>query len=119
MRTTEERIAAVHQKAAELETESRKKRVRIMQSASVAAGLICIVLMAFFMPDTTAMLNAPTAAENMRGSIFAENGVLGFIVIGILSFLLGVSVTVFCFRLRKWRDAQDKEKNRIEQDKEP
>ena len=33
-------------------------------------------------------------------SSFANNGVLGYIVIALLAFCLGVLVTVFCFRMR-------------------
>ena len=38
-------------------------------------------------------------------------GALGYIVIGLLAFLLGVCVTVLCFRLRQMsrEDGQDKE----------
>ncbi len=39
--------------------------------------------------------------------LFAENGAFGYLVIGIVAFVLGVSVTVLCFRLRS--QAQDKE----------
>ena len=30
------------------------------------------------------------------------------IVISILAFLLGITVTVFCFRLKKWMDEKDR-----------
>jgi len=120
MHTNEERIAAVHKRAAELEAKSRHNRVRILQSASAAAGILCVIALAVFLPDAAASLDASNAAENLRGSIFSENGALSFVVIGIISFLLGVSVSVFCFRLKKWRDDQEKEKKQdTEQDKEP
>ena len=45
----------------------------------------------------------------MSASLFSGSGALGYIVIALLSFLLGVSVTVFCFRLKKWQDERDRE----------
>ena len=44
-------------------------------------------------------------------SIFHGAAALGYIVIGLLAFLLGVCVTVLCFRLRQMsrEDGQDKE----------
>ena len=44
-------------------------------------------------------------------SIFHGGAALGYIVIGLLAFLLGVCVTVLCFRLRQMNreDGQDKE----------
>ena len=49
-----------------------------------------------------------------RGGLAALAGggaALGYIVIGLLSFLLGVCVTVLCFRLRQINreDSQDRE----------
>ena len=41
-------------------------------------------------------------------SIFYGGAALGYIVIGLLAFLLGVCVTVLCFRLRQLH-RQDKE----------
>ena len=44
-------------------------------------------------------------------SIFHGGAALGYIVIGLLAFLLGVCVTVLCFRLRQMsrEDGQDRE----------
>ena len=44
-------------------------------------------------------------------SIFHGGAALGYIVIGLLAFLLGVCVTVLCFRLRQMNreDTQDGE----------
>ena len=44
-------------------------------------------------------------------SIFHGGAALGYIIIGLLAFLLGVCVTVLCFRIRQFsrEDAQDKE----------
>ena len=45
----------------------------------------------------------------MSASIFSGSGYLGYIVIGIVAFLLGCAVTVFCFRLRKWQKDKENE----------
>ena len=44
-------------------------------------------------------------------SIFHGGAALGYIVIGLLAFLLGVCVTVLCFRLHQMNreDGQDRE----------
>ena len=44
-------------------------------------------------------------------SMYGGGAALGYIVIGLLAFLLGVCVTVLCFRLRQMNrdDTQDKE----------
>ena len=45
----------------------------------------------------------------MHASIFAGSGALGYIVIAIIAFLLGVALTMFCIRLREWQERKDKE----------
>ena len=47
------------------------------------------------------------AVAGVIASNFSQNSALGFIVIGVISFCLGVSVAVFCFRLKKWKDEED------------
>ena len=44
-------------------------------------------------------------------SMYGGGAALGYIVIGLLAFLLGVCVTVLCFRLRQMNreDGQDRE----------
>ena len=48
-------------------------------------------------------------------SIFHGGAALGYIVIGLLAFLLGVCVSVLCFRLRQMsrEDDQNKESDGI------
>ena len=59
------------------------------------------VLLALFMPELTGFSVQGSVPVGMNASIFAQKETLGFIVIAILSFLLGVAVTIFCFYLKK------------------
>ena len=100
MRTTEERIQALRARAAELE-RARRRRIRLLQAGSAAACFGIIAALAFLMPGLTDTLAREPAAESMRASIFSGGSALGFLVIGVLAFLLGIAVTVFCFYLHK------------------
>ena len=108
MRSDEERIAALHRRAAELEKQKRFRRTRIMQISSVAACLVVIILLAAAMPGITALYSPQAVQESMNASIFTDSNALGFIVIAVLSFLLGVTATIFCFRLKKYRDEEER-----------
>ena len=107
MRNTEERMAAVQNRAAELEGESRQRRNRWIAFASVAACLLLIVGLSLRMPEWAGRAAAGDADTGAAASLFAGSGMLGYLVIGILAFLLGVAVTVLCFLLR--RQSQDKD----------
>ena len=107
MRTNEERIAAMHARAAELGREKRRKQTDLAAAVSVVLSLALIFALSAWMPHfSAAMTGAP---DGMSASVFSGSGALGYIVIALLSFLLGVSVTVFCFRLKKWQDERDRE----------
>jgi hypothetical protein len=107
MRTNEERIAAMHARAAELRREKRKRETRIVGIEIIVLSLALVIALAAWMPRlSTAMTGAPGA---MSASMFSDSGALGYIVVALLAFLLGVSVTVFCLRLKKWREEKDRE----------
>ena len=107
MRTNEERIAAMHARAAELRREKRKRLTRLTGGISALLCLALVVALAACMPRLP--MASAGAPDGMSGSIFAGSGTLGYIVVALLAFLLGVSVTVFCVRLRKWREDRDRE----------
>lgn len=52
----------------------------------------------------------------MAASIFGNSEALGYIAIGLLAFLLGIFVTILCFRIRlldgQGRDTEDKKGDR-------
>ena len=44
--------------------------------------------------------------------IFADSGAPGYIVIALLAFCLGVLITVFCIRLNRYMNEEDKHDDR-------
>ena len=101
MRSNEERIELMHQRAAQFKKEENDKKIRIIQTTSFGFALAMAVLLALFMPELTGFSVQGSVPVGMNASIFAQKETLGFIVITILSFLLGVAVTIFCFYLKK------------------
>lgn len=100
MRTNEERIEAMHRRAAELEREQRVRKARFAGTAAALVSFAAVILLAIMMPD----LSQVVVPENsgMSGSIFASGGHLGGIVICIIAFLLGAAASAICFRLREY-----------------
>lgn len=109
MRTDRERIAAMHQRAEEIQIEDRRRKIRLAQTLSFAACFVLLIVCAMFMPAISGHITPGVSPGEMNASMFAGNAALGYIVIAIIAFFLGISVTVFCFRLRRWKDENDKE----------
>ena len=116
MRSHEERIAEVKRRIAEKERRRRQQQERIAAVFGVAACLAVIVGVSFFMPDVVNRMEpSMSSGFETAASIFHSGAALGYIVIGLLAFLLGVCVTVLCFRLRQMsrEDDQNKESEGI------
>ena len=116
MRSHEERVAEAKRRIAGQERNMRLRRGRLLIMAAAAACLVLIVGCALAMPDMTARLRPDgVAGFETAASMYGGGSALGYIVIGILAFLLGVCVTILCFRLHQMNreDGQDEESEGI------
>ena len=101
MRSNEERVVEVKRRIAEKERQKKLRRSRIAAVSAVAACLVLILVLSLFMPGIGGQLRPGGYSDyEMVASMFGENGALGYIIIGLLAFLLGVCVTILCFRIR-------------------
>ena len=116
MRSHEERVAETKRRIAKIERAKRRRRNTITIASSVAACLALLIGASFAMPGIAASIQTGDyVGFETAASIFHSGAALGYIVIGLLAFLLGVCVTVLCFRLRQMNreDGQDKESEGI------
>ena len=112
MRSHEERIAETKRRIAKMEREKRLRRNTITMASTGAAGLALLIGASLAMPGIAASIQTGDySGFETAASIFHGGAALGYIVIGLLAFLLGVCVTVLCFRLRQMNreDGQDRE----------
>ena len=110
MRSHEERFAETKRRIAARQREKRLRRSKITMFSAAAACLVLIVGMSFAMPGMVAGIRpGDYAGYETAASMYGGGAALGYIVIGLLSFVLGVCVTVLCFRLRQMNreDSQD------------
>ena len=117
MRSNEERVVEVKRRIAEKERQKKLRRSRIAAVSAVAACLVLIVVLSLFMPGIAGQLRPGGYSDyEMVASMFSENGALGYIIIGLLAFFLGVCVTILCFRIRllnrEEQSVEDKKEDR-------
>ena len=116
MRSHEERVAETKRRIAKMEREKRLRRNTITMASAVAACLALLIGASLAMPGIAASIQTGDySGFETAASIFHGGAALGYIVIGLLAFLLGVCVTVLCFRLRQMsrEDDQNKESDGI------
>ena len=112
MRSHEERVAETKRRIAKIEREKRLRRNTITMASTVAACLALLIGASLAMPGIAASIRTGDySGFETAASIFHGGAALGYIIIGLLAFLLGVCVTVLCFRLRQMNreDGQNEE----------
>ena len=84
--------------------------------SAVAACFALLIGASYAMPGIAASIQTGNySGFETSASMYGGGAALGYIVIGLLAFLLGVCVTVLCFRLRQMsrEDEQDRESEGI------
>ena len=112
MRSHEERVAETKRRIAKIEREKRLRRDKFTMISAVAACLALLIGASLAMPGIAANIQTGNySGFETAASMYGGGAALGYIVIGLLAFLLGVCVTVLCFRLRQMNreDTQDGE----------
>ena len=111
MRSHEERVAEAKRRIAAREQENRRRRDRRTVALAAAACLAVLAGASLAMPGIAArmQINDYAVFETAAG-VFRSSAALGYIVIGLFAFLLGVCVTILCFRLRQMHREDDQNK---------
>ena len=108
MRSHEERVTETKRRIAKIERENRLRRNTIAMASAVVTCLALLIGASLTMPGIAASIRTGNySGFETTASIYGGGAALGYIVIGLLAFLLGVCVTVLCFRLRQMNREDD------------
>lgn len=115
MRTNEERIRLVHEGAARQRRARTRRRRRAQGAACLSACLLLVACTGALMPALMARSEGGSVAHaSGAASLIGDNAALGYILMGLMAFLLGVCVTLCLYRLRR----RDERRRREEHDDE-
>lgn len=112
MRSEQERVEAVKRRAAELKRQRGLRRGRIITGSAAAASLALIVGLARLMPEMIRGADGAGYADaGAAASIFGGGAGIGYVVIALIAFALGVCVTALGYHIRRMyredREAED------------
>ena len=111
MRSHEERVAETKRRIAKIEREKRRRRNTVTMASAVAACLALLIGASLAMPGIAASIRTGDySGFETAASMYGGGAALGYIVIGLLALLLGVCVTVLCFRLHQMNREDDQNK---------
>ena len=84
------------------------RRSRIAAVSGAAACFAAILGLALAMPSVTARFSGADYYGGMTANLFTGES-LGYLLVGLLAFALGVCVTALCFRLLGQQTAAQKQ----------
>ena len=111
MRTSEERVQELHKRMSAMKQAKTDRRYAL---TCAGAGAVCLALLTFLAVRISGLpVQEPGRMPGIASaSIFADRGALGYVVIALLAFCVGVLLTVFCFRLKKHMNEEDRHDDR-------
>ena len=110
MRTNEERAGLIQKRTAEIKRERQKRKQRALDMICIAACLILVVGIGSFMPGLSVdIVGGEVHHVSGAASLVGSHAALGYILMGLLSFLLGVCVTVLLYRLHRRNERKQQE----------
>ena len=95
MRSAEERLARMHERAAAIKRQGDMSRLRILGSLS-AALTVCLVIC---MQQLQSMQNGILAGQS-TGSSLLDDSTGGYVLAAVIAFITGVAITTVIFRCR-------------------
>ena len=101
MRTNKERIQLIHERTAQRKRKRAQLRQRL-NAACMASCLLAVAVTGALMPELMARAAAGGVVHvSGAASLIGSHAALGYILMGLMAFLLGVCVTVCLYRLRR------------------
>ena len=115
MRTDEERTRLIQKRSAEIKRERQKRKQRALDLICIAACLLLIVGIGSFLPDwVVGIPGGEVHHASGAASLVGSHAALGYILMGLMAFLLGVCVTVLLYRLRRRNERKQQENSNDE-----
>lgn len=104
MRTEKERSRLIAERTSILKRERARRRRIITDAVSSAVCVVIIVLLGVLMPSAAPgvdpdRINVSVGVAGAAGMITGRAWI-GYVFMGVLSFLLGVCLTIFLYRLK-------------------
>ena len=99
MRSIDEQTEEVLRRAGNIKRERIVRRITVYKIAMVCAAVAVLIIAAGLMPVISK--SVPEGGETAYGSFILGSPFLGYIVIGLLAFVLGLFVAIICMRLDK------------------
>lgn len=120
MLTDIERARRVKKRTAVLKAERRRRKHIFYDTICAAACFLLVIGIGGAFADALSVSSSSDIiiGESGAAGIIAENPSIGYIIIAILAFLLGITVTTLLFRVKSFNEREKREGRNDEDDED-
>ncbi len=97
-----ELMEAVLDRAKKMERQKQMKTIKVATAITVCCSLFVVVglsvAMSIWIANTNLFVNE---SDSVVGTLLANSHAMGYAMVGMISFAIGVGITIFCYQLHK------------------
>ena len=101
MRSTDEQLREIMKRGDYIKEKKSSQKAAASFALAACACVALLIVTTLYLPGLTTA--GTPQANGHYGSLLLNTSYMGYVVIGILAFLLGVCVTMLCLHLRRLR----------------
>ncbi len=108
MRSTDEQLNEIMKRAEAVKEKRTIRRSLRMRALSACLCAVLLTVVSFYLPRLD-----PAAQESgmqRYGSLLLAAPYIGYVIVGILAFALGICTALFCIRLKELKDKERERK---------
>ncbi len=105
MRNLDEQLREIQSRSVKLKKERRDRQVLAAGGLMTCVCLILITAVSLSLPHFS---DAAAARDGRYGSLIITAPYVGYVIIGVLDFLLGICVTLLCVHLARRGKGSDR-----------
>ncbi len=108
MRNTDQQLKNILERSENIRKRHENNRKTALYSIGIGLCMILVAMTVVFAPS---VIEGAVQTEDMRyGSLILSAGHMGYVIIALLAFILGILITLLCFHLNEIRKIKDTEK---------
>lgn len=104
MLTDRERIDMIHKRTAQIKLQRNKQKQNAIDSVFAVCTILLCMCVGSLVPEL--LSGSSQSVASSAASLLVSNDSVGYILMALLSFLLGICFTVLLYRLRRRLNAK-------------
>lgn len=110
--TAEEELNEIMRRSRKVSLRKERRKVQIQTCLTGAFSLLVIAVL-ILLPKGTMM----TTKQSVYGAFLLSGESGGYVLVALISFVLGCMVAFLCMKYKRLREQEEKEENEVKQEK--